>query len=145
MTERFVKAQDEVYSQALEEIKSGKKRSHWMWYIFPQIKGLGHSYKAIFFSIKDTEEAKEYLDHPLLGYRLREISQALLELNTENPLEIFGGIDTMKLCSCMTLFDFVEPNSVFDKVLMKLFNGKRDDITLNILAEQKFNQVSDNE
>ena len=137
MIERFVKAQDEVYSQALEEIKSGRKRSHWMWFIFPQIKGLGLSYKAIFFSIKDAEEAKEYLAHPLLGYRLREISQALLELKTDNPLEIFGGIDTKKLRSCMTLFDFVEPNSVFDKVLMKFFKGKRDDITLNILAEQK--------
>ncbi len=137
MIERFVKAQEEVYIRALEEIKSGKKRTHWMWFIFPQINGLGLSMTSIFYSIKDAAEAKEYLDHPLLGQRLREISQTLLELDTENPSNVFGSIDAIKLCSCMTLFDVVEPASVFNKVLIKFFDGKRDNKTLKILADQK--------
>ena len=130
MVDRFVKAQDEVFVCALEEVKSGRKQTHWMWFIFPQITGLGRSTTSIFYSIKDIEEAKEYLDHPLLGYRLREISQALLELNTDNPYEVFGSTDAMKLRSCMTLFDVVEPQSVFEKVLMKFFEGRRDNRTL---------------
>lgn len=137
MIERFIQAQNEVYLCALKEIKSGKKRTHWMWYIFPQIKGLGFSMTSIFFSIKDAEEAKEYLKHPLLGQRLREISQALLELKTDNAIEVFGSTDAMKLWSCMTLFDVVEPETVFDKVLVKFFNGIRDQKTLKILADQK--------
>lgn len=137
MIERFVKAQNEVYNCALEEIKSRRKRTHWMWFIFPQIKGLGLSMTSIFYSIKDVEEAKEYLDHPVLGFRLREISQALLELNTDNPTEVFGYIDDIKLRSCMTLFDVINPKSVFDKVLMKFFGGERDEKTLKILADQK--------
>lgn len=137
MLERFIHAQDDNYTRALEEIKSGKKRTHWMWFIFPQIKGLGLSMTSIFFSIKDAEEAKEYLKHPLLGQRLREISHALLELKTDNPAEIFGSTDAMKLRSCMTLFDVVEPETVFDRVLMKFFDGKRDEKTLKILADQK--------
>ena len=84
MIERFIQAQDEVYPRALKEIKSGRKQTHWMWFIFPQIKGLGLSMTSIFFSIKDVEEAKEYLKHPLLGHRLREISHALLELKIDN-------------------------------------------------------------
>lgn len=119
MIERFIQAQNEVYLRALEEIKSGKKQTHWMWFIFPQITGLGLSMTSIFFSIKDIEEAKEYLKHPLLGQRLREISNALLELKTDNATEVFGSTDAMKLRSCMTLFDVVEPETVFDKVLMK--------------------------
>ena len=93
--------------------------------------------KVIFFSIKNAEEAKEYLKHPLLGQRLREISHALLELNTDNATVVFGSTDAMKLRSCMTLFDVVEPETVFDKVLMKFFDGIRDKKTLKILAEQK--------
>ena len=112
MIERFVEAQKEVYNRALEEIKSGKKRTHWMWFIFPQIKGLGLSMTSIFYSIKEAEEAKEYLGHPLLGHRLREISQALLELKTDNPAEVFGSPDDMKLRSSMTLFDTVDRKSV---------------------------------
>ena len=136
MIERFLQAQREVYNRALDEIKSGRKRTHWMWFIFPQINGLGITKTSIFYSIKDVEEAKEYLNHPLLGHRLREISRALLELKTDNPTEVFGSTDTMKLLSCMTLFDVVEPESVFDKVLMKFFGGKRDKKTLKILANQ---------
>ncbi len=142
MIERFVKAQNDVYISALKEIKNGKKLTHWMWYIFPQIKGLGVSMNSIFFSIKDIEEAKEYLAHPLLGKRLREITTALLELETNNPTEIFGSVDARKLRSCMTLFDVVEPESVFDKGLMKFFNGKRDKRTLKIMADQK-NPIND--
>lgn len=137
MIERFVEAQNDVYTRALEEIESGRKRTLWMWFIFPQIKGLGISMTSIFFSIKDAEEAKEYLKHPLLGQRLREISQALLELKTDNAIEVFGSTDAMKLWSCMTLFDVVEPETVFDKVLVKFFNGIRDQKTLKILADQK--------
>ena len=136
MIERFVEAQEDVYIRAMEEIESGRNRTHWMWFIFPQIKGLGISMTSIFYSIKDVEEAKEYLDHPLLDKRLREISQALLELETDDPIEVFGYTDAMKLRSCMTLFDVVEPESVFDEVLTKFFDGKRDGKTLKILADQ---------
>lgn len=137
MIERFIQAQNEVYLRALNEIKSGRKQTHWMWFIFPQITGLGLSMTSIFFSIKNVEEAKEFLKHPLLGQRLREISHALLELKTDNATEVFGSTDAMKLRSCMTLFDVVEPETVFDKVLMKFFDGIRDKKTLKILAEQK--------
>lgn len=137
MVQRFIEAQADIYEIALREIQSEKKRSHWMWFIFPQIKGLGCSITSIFFSIKDTEEAKEYLNHPLLGVRLREISQALLELGTSDPIKIFGPVDALKLCSSMTLFDAVQPESIFNKVLIKSFNGKRDEKTLKILANQK--------
>lgn len=135
-TSRFLHAQENVYPIALKELQEGRKSSHWMWFIFPQIKGLGCSTTSIFFSIKDIEEAKEYMNHPLLGARLREISQVLLELETSDPLRIFGPVDALKLCSSMTLFDVVEPESIFDRVLRKFFNGKRDEKTLKILTEQ---------
>lgn len=134
MIERFVQAQREIYPRALKEIKSGKKRSHWMWFVFPQIYGLGHSMTSLFFSIIGIDEAKEYLNHP--GMRLREITQALLELEMDDPAKIFGSHDDLKLRSCMTLFDAVEPESVFDKVLLKFFDGRRDERTLKILANQ---------
>lgn len=136
MIERFVQAQDDVYIRALKDIKSGKKCTHWMWFIFPQIKGLGLSATSMFFSIKDVEEAREFLDHPLLGKRLCEITQALLELETNDPTKVFGSIDALKLNSSMTLFDIVEPEAVFNKVLLKFFDGKRDEKTLKILANQ---------
>lgn len=137
MIERFIQAQEGVYPRALAEIESGEKRTHWMWFIFPQIAGLGYSSKSMFYAIKNEAEAKEYLRHPLLGMRLREISCALLPLKTDNARDIFGSIDAMKLRSCMTLFDAVEPESVFNTVLMKFFDGKRDNRTLQILADQK--------
>lgn len=136
MIERFVQAQKEIYSRALEEIKAGKKRTHWMWFIFPQISGLGHSMTSIFFSIKDIEEAKSYIDHPILSNRLHEICQILLESENDDPHIIFGSPDDMKLRSCMTLFDVVEPDSIFAKVLEKFFQGKKDNRTLTILKEQ---------
>lgn len=137
MIERFIQAQNGVYSRALAEIESGQKRTHWMWFIFPQITGLGFSTKSMFYAIKDEAEVKEYLCHPLLGKRLREISCALLSLKTDDARAVFGSIDAMKLRSCMTLFDAVEPKSVFNTVLMKFFDGKRDKKTLQILANQK--------
>lgn len=137
MVERFIRAQESVYPRALEEIKSGRKLTHWMWFIFPQIKGLGLSMNSILYSIKDIEEAREYVDHPELGARLREISRALLALPTDDPREVLGHIDAMKLRSCMTLFDAVEPESVFAEVLKKFYDGKRDARTLKILADQK--------
>lgn len=142
MIERFLEAQENVYIRALKEIESGRKQTHWMWFIFPQIKGLGVSSDSIFYSIKGIEETKEYLDHPLLGERLRKISEALLDLEIDNPSEVFGYTDAMKLRSCMTLFDVVEAKSVFDEVLTKFFDGKRDGKTLKILANQK-NSIND--
>ena len=136
MIDRVIQAQKDIYSNALEEIKAGRKRSHWMWFVFPQINGLGHSMTSIFFSITDINEAKLYLDHPVLGSRLREICQALLEMGNNDPHSIFGSPDDMKLRSCMTLFDVVEPDSIFAKVLEKFFHGKKDNRTLTILKEQ---------
>ena len=101
---RFEKAQQRDYETALAEIRSGQKRSHWMWYIFPQLKGLGRSPTAQYYGIADQQEAREFLNHPVLGAHLREISQALLELTTSDANEVFGFPDNLKLCSSMTLF-----------------------------------------
>ncbi len=137
MLERFTQAQKDIYDRALQEIKSGRKRSHWMWFVFPQIKGLGHSMTSIFYSINDIEEAKQYLAHPILGMRLREISKALLNQPTNDAHEVFGSPDDMKLRSSMTLFDIIEPFSIFHQVLEKFFDGKRDSRTLKILHDQQ--------
>ena len=133
---RFIEAQEGVYPTALQEVREGYKRSHWMWFIFPQLQGLGHSYYANFYGISGSEEAKAYLDDPILGPRLREISEALLELDTDDAREVFGGIDSVKLRSSMTLFDTVEPGSVFARVLDKYFNGQRDNRTIKILIPE---------
>lgn len=132
--ERFVLAQKDDFDIALKEIKSGKKISHWMWYIFPQLKGLGMSHYSQFYGIENLEEAIEYLHHPSLGSRLVDISKELLKLNTNNAVEIFGEIDAMKLQSSMTLFSLVEgAPDVFSKVLNKFFSGKLDKKTLKLL------------
>src|SRR5690606_6710064 len=113
-------------------IRSGRKRSHWMWYIFPQIKGLGFSETSRYYAIQDLEEAKAYLNDPILGFRLREITAELLKLNESDAHKIFGSPDDLKLKSCMTLFAMVnapEAND-FKKVLDKFFNGRTDEITL---------------
>ncbi len=132
---RFEKAQQRDYETALAEIRSGQKRSHWMWYIFPQLKGLGRSPTAQYYGIADQQEAREFLNHPVLGAHLREISQALLELTTSDANEVFGFPDNLKLCSSMTLFAKIsgEENSVFHQVLDKYFGGKWDDQTLRLL------------
>ncbi len=132
---RFLSAQERDYDRALEEIRGGRKRSHWMWYIFPQIQGLGFSSTAQYYGIKDLEEAKDYMEHPLLSARLVEISGALLTLPTDNATAVMGYPDDLKLCSCMTLFEQAKPEEpVFGKVLDKFYGGERDARTLAILS-----------
>lgn len=132
--ERFLDAQRHVYDTALEEIKGGRKKSHWMWYIFPQLRGLGHSETAWYYGIKDGGEAKDYLGHPVLGARLEEISAALLSLDTDDAESIFGWIDALKLRSSMTLFDWAEQDGVYARVLEKFYDGQRDTETLKRLV-----------
>lgn len=131
--ERFLKAQERIYTIALQELHEGRKRSHWMWYIFPQLKGLGHSYNSKFYGISGPEEASEYLEDPILGQRLREISNVILNIATDEAVAVFGGIDSRKLKSSMTLFDLVSPNDIFARVLDKYFNGQRDRSTIVLL------------
>ena len=131
---RFTQAHERDYETALSEIRNGRKRSHWMWYIFPQLKGLGMSSTSDYYGIKDMDEAKAFLSDPYLGGNLREISNALLKLDTNNALEVFGSPDNLKLCSSMTLFASAEgESSVFRKVLEKFFQGKDDERTLALL------------
>jgi uncharacterized protein (DUF1810 family) len=136
---RYIEAQEKQYAIALAEMKAGHKTSHWMWFIFPQIVGLGYSDVSKFYAIRNLEEAKAYLEHELLGKRLREISNVLLLQDTDNANLIFGSPDDMKLHSCMTLFaiaDEENPDNVFEKVLEKYFKGKYDKRTEEILEEQ---------
>ena len=128
--ERFVKAQEVVYGQALKEIKEGKRQSRWIWFIFPQIKGLGHSYNSEFFGLSGKEEAKAYLDHPILGARLREITQALLACGKQSADDILGFPEVLKVKSCMTLFDMVSPNDIFNDVLFQFYESQRCDKTI---------------
>ena len=131
--ERFVEAQDSrwgSYEVALNEIRKGQKQGHWIWYVFPQIKGLGHSYNSEFYGISSKEEAKAYLEHPVLGLRLREITQAFLNCANKTADEILGFPDVLKVRSCMTLFDMVSPNDIFDEVLHKYYEGQRCDKTI---------------
>ena len=133
--ERFVTAQARDFDTALEEIKHGRKRSHWMWYVFPQIQGLGMSSTAQYYSIKDLQEARDFLAHPVLGRNLLEISNALLRLDTNNPSAVMGWPDDLKLCSCMTLFEAADPDEpVFGAVLDKFYHGERDRLTLDRLG-----------
>ena len=132
--QRFISAQEHSYKIALSEIKNGKKLSHWIWYIFPQLKGLGRSYNSEYYGIENTDEAKNYLSHPILGARLLEITEALLNLKDNDPLKVMGSPDDMKLKSCMTLFAYIsEDGSVFHRVLDKYFGASRDDRTLSII------------
>ena len=126
--DRFVNAQDSetyTYADALNEIKEGHKQGHWIWYVFPQIKGLGHSYKSEFYGISSKEEAKAYLEHPTLGKRLRDITQAFLDCNNPSAFNILGFPDVLKVKSCMTLFDLVSPNDIFNDVLFKFYESQR--------------------
>ena len=134
---RFMEAQGHSYEVALAEIKRGKKQSHWMWYIFPQIQGLGQSEISRFYAIKDKDEAAAYLKHPVLGARLVEICNALLKLPSNSAHEIFGSPDDLKLKSSMTLFSALEnTNPVFQAVLNKFFSGEPDFNTLKKLGQQ---------
>ena len=131
--DRFVEAQEHMYEIALEEIKNGEKQSHWMWYIFPQIRGLGMSSMAHIYGIAGLDEAKAYLDHPTLSVRLFELSEALLKHKKKRPEAIFGYTDAMKLRSSMTLFALVsEDDSVFHKVLQAFYNGEMDELTIKL-------------
>jgi uncharacterized protein (DUF1810 family) len=137
---RFRNAQDlGVYEKALEEIKSGRKMGHWMWFIFPQLRGFGHSRNTWFYGITCADEAKAYLADPVLGPRLREISEVLTELEQNDPQQVMGNPDWLKLGSCMTLFDYVSPNDVFDRVLRKFYAGARDLKSLAMLKKTKAN------
>lgn len=133
--ERFVKAQEESYRCALQEIKSGRKRSHWMWYIFPQLKGLGRSETARYYGIENRQEAKAYLAHPVLGSRLLEISGELLKLESSDANEVFGRPDDVKLKSSMSLFYLVDGNPTFKAVLDKYFGGEIDEVTADQLSK----------
>lgn len=134
---RFLKAQKQDYEQALREIRSGRKRSHWMWYIFPQIQGLGFSPTAQYYAIRDLQEARDYLAHPVLGARLKEISSALLDLNGLSASEIFGYPDDLKLRSSMTLFRMADWNEpVFLEVLEKYYDGKPDARTVELAGKR---------
>lgn len=138
--ERFVRAQQNVYLQALNEIKNGRKQSHWMWFVFPQIRGLGFTDYNVYYGIKDLKEAEQYLNDPILGKRLIEISEAVLAQEVKTALEIFGWPDDRKLKSCMTLFGQVaNTNPVFHKVLEKYYQGLDDDKTIAILMSQDNN------
>jgi uncharacterized protein (DUF1810 family) len=131
---RFIDAQQRDYEIALAEIRNGRKRSHWMWYIFPQVKGLGFSSTAQQYGIADLKEAEAFLRHPVLGPRLIAISRALLDLENTNATQIFGNPDDLKLRSAMTLFAAVKDSDpVFQQVLDKYFQGKADSQTLTIL------------
>lgn len=133
---RFLEAQYSDYDQALSEIKQGQKYAHWMWYIFPQIDGLGFSPTARRYSIKSLEEARAYLGHPVLGPRLRECAEAALGVEGRSAAEIFGSPDDMKLRSCATLFASVAPpGSVFERLLEKYYGGRRDEQTLRLIGE----------
>ena len=132
----FLEAQEADYAVALSEIRSGRKRGHWMWYIFPQVAGLGLSEVSAYYAIKDLDEAREYLSDTVLGRRLREISKALLLLREDDALKIFGSPDNLKLRSSMTLFAQAEKtnDNVFRDVLDRFFDGKADSRTLEILG-----------
>jgi uncharacterized protein (DUF1810 family) len=138
---RFVDAQESSYSDALAEIKNGRKQSHWMWYIFPQIRGLGHSETSKYYAIQDLNEAELFLTHPVLGKRLIEISEVLLGLEGKTANQIFGSPDDTKLRSCMTLFSSLPgTHPVFEAVLDRYFNGAKDNKTLYIISETSKNQ-----
>lgn len=135
--ERFITAQKAVYQTALTELQAGRKQGHWMWYIFPQIQGLGFTETSKHYAIEDLSEATEYLAHRVLGPRLILMCNTLLELQTDDAHQIFGSPDDLKLKSSMTLFSAVpDTDPVFDKVLQKFYNGLKDHITLKILKLQ---------
>ena len=133
---RFINAQENIYNQVISELKNGHKQSHWMWFIFPQIDGLGHSEIAKKYAIKSKEEAIAYLNHPILGTRLIECSEMLLTIKSLSVSDIFGYPDDLKFKSSMTLFASVENSSpVFSQALDQYFFDEKDSKTLSILAE----------
>ena len=132
---RFTDAQEDSYAMAFSEIQQGRKQSHWMWFIFPQIAGLGFSETSRYYAIKDLQEAAGFLKHPVLGSRLINISRELLKLKTNDAHRVFGSPDDLKLKSSMTLFSMLpEADPVFQTVLEKFFNGEKDIKTLRLIS-----------
>jgi Uncharacterized conserved protein len=133
--DHFVAAQNPVYASVVEELRHGRKASHWMWFVFPQIAGLGHSEMARRYAIASLQEARDYLAHPVLGPRLVECAGIVLATRGRMAVEIFGSIDAMKLCSCMTLFHRAAPDErVFQDVLDRYFGGVPDPVTDELLG-----------
>lgn len=137
--DRFVQAQEGDYKQALAEIRAGRKRSHWMWYVFPQFAGLGSSPTSVRYAIKSREEAAAYVAHPILGPRLVECAQALLEIKDRSAFEVFGSPDDVKLRSSATLFASVSPDeSVFHRIIEKYFGGRPDQRTIELMSRAQW-------
>jgi uncharacterized protein (DUF1810 family) len=134
---RFMQAQEGgIYEQALAELRAGRKRTHWMWFIFPQLEGLGRTSTARLYSIRNLDEARAYLGHPLLGARLRECSEAAVAVHkSQSALDVFGSPDNLKLRSCATLFSLVsQEDSIFHRLLDRYFEGRADERTLSLLG-----------
>lgn len=134
--ERFLEGQRFGYEQALAEIRNGLKTGHWVWYVFPQMRGLGRSPNSTYYGIGSLAEARSYLEHPVLGTRLREITGAFLSHRGRSAESVLGGIDAMKVRSCMTLFDIVSPDDVFADVLDEFYGGRRCRRTLDMLGHE---------
>ena len=136
--QRFIDAQNGAIDIALAELRAGSKQSHWMWFVFPQLAALGRSPIAKFYGIRSADEARSYLDHPELGARLRECVAALqLWAGRRSAEQIFGSVDLMKLKSSLTLFDRLEPESIFEVALLNFFGGERDEQSLALLLSQR--------
>ena len=136
--ERFIEAQDQVYESVLNELRVGQKRGHWMWYMFPQIRGLGTTAMSQKYAIESQEEAEAYSEHPILGARLRECTQLVMNIEGRLAGQIFHYPDNLKFRSCMTLFEHATTdNGIFRDALFKYFDGKSDQLTLDILKKQK--------
>ena len=131
--QRFLDAQQGDYERALTEVRNGRKYSHWIWYIFPQLKGLGMSYNSQYYGISGKEEAEAYLAHPILGKRLREITLAFLQLKGKTAQDVFGALDAMKVLSCMTLFYEVAPDDLFQQVIEQYYRSETDEMTKRML------------
>lgn len=135
--DRFVEAQTLAYPSALAEIRRAAKRTHWMWFIFPQIAGLGQSPTARHFAIRSLGEARAYLDHPILGRRYGECVEALQDLTISDPVAVFGDVDATKLRSSLTLFEAAQPQALFAAALDRWFAGKRDALTLSLVGGEE--------
>ena len=133
--DRFLKAQDDAYPDALDELRAGRKHSHWIWFVFPQIAGLGHSPTARYYAIRSLDEAQAYLAHPILGARLHECLKVLQMLETTDARTVFGDLDAMKLRSSLTLFAEADPaDAIVQAALERWFGGERDEKTLQLLG-----------
>ncbi len=133
--ERFVTAQEHAYDDAVRELRAGRKTGHWIWYVFPQLTGLGRSEMSRYYSVASLDEARAYLAHPVLGPRLRECSGAVLAIEGSTAERIFGPVDALKVCSCMTLFSRAAPGeSPFEEVLERFYDGRTDPNTDRLLG-----------